>query len=619
RARQPAGSANLGGGAALKITRHPATVAVAGLTLAAFALRLAYAVNSHPFIDEFTTALAARTILRRGLPILPSGLFYEHGLLFSYLDAPFIALTGAGNLFILARLPSLLFGTAAVPLLYRVGRRWFSAPVGLLAAALLAFSPEGMVWGGRARMYALAQLLILRAAFFAFEGSARDKPRLRWLALLALLLALLNHFGTMLFVPPLVVGVVSLKFNVQRLKFKAGGLRHYALRSKIWLAQAAALAAIIAVAVLVKRLGQPLGMVQLGGGGGGNPLPEMWNAVAYQIGLALDGESAVKFLARQFGVPHHLWLTIVAVAGVIVQSLKFKVQGSKFRGAYLFLWLVFGLAIGEMITLLEPFRRNPRYVVMGLPLFYLLAAEGFRRLTHYAPRATRHARRFLPWTLGLGLFLLQARGLWLDGNIAYRTPEPPYDRAFQLVAQQWRPGDVTLTMNTSAAALYLPRVDYFAVQRDAEQFLLNVPAEPVDRWLGLPWLGTTAGFNRTLNEHPRVWFVIDRQRLTGFGFYGGNWLALLNSQMEEVWAEEGALVFRTRPDRVPIPAAPAAPLNAQFGGAIRLDGYTLDNAPSSPRLSSFWTALAPVEAEYTLFVHLRNAANDTVAQWDRQP
>jgi uncharacterized membrane protein YvlD (DUF360 family) len=60
-----------------------ATLGLLLLTVAAFVLRLAYLLNSHPFIDEFTTALAARAILQRGLPVLPSGLFYEHGLFFS--------------------------------------------------------------------------------------------------------------------------------------------------------------------------------------------------------------------------------------------------------------------------------------------------------------------------------------------------------------------------------------------------------------------------------------------------------------------------------------------------------------------------------------------------------
>jgi hypothetical protein len=38
----------------------------------------------------------------------------------------------------------------------------------------------------------------------------------------------------------------------------------------------------------------------------------------------------------------------------------------------LFLWLIFGLTVIEMVFLIEPWRRNPRYLVMALPVFYLI-------------------------------------------------------------------------------------------------------------------------------------------------------------------------------------------------------------------------------------------------------
>ena len=107
-------------------TRIGTRGALLALVVAAFLLRLAYLLHSHPFIDEFTTILAARAILQRGLPVLPSGLFYEHGLLFTYLDAPFVALAGEKSLFAMARVPSLLLGTLSVLLVAWVGSRWFS-------------------------------------------------------------------------------------------------------------------------------------------------------------------------------------------------------------------------------------------------------------------------------------------------------------------------------------------------------------------------------------------------------------------------------------------------------------------------------------------------------------
>ncbi len=583
------------------------------LTLAGFALRLAYALHSHPFVDEFTTVLAAKAILQRGLPILPSGLFYEHGILFSYLDAPFVALANTGALFTLARLPSLLIGTAMIPLLYWMGRRWFSPWVGLGAAALFAFSPEGMVWGGRARMYALAQLLVLLIVFWAFAGThGKNATRHRWLALATLLLALLAHFGTLMFVPPTLIGIAVIWWLSRREKQRA----HPKLGA--WLAQGIALIAVIGAGMLVKRLGQPLGMAQLGDSSAANPLIELWHTLSYQIGIALDGESVISFLARQFGVPHHVWLTVGTVLGAMFAGLDIRRRNTKPTTrslAYLFLWLAFGLTIIEMITLLEPFRRNPRYVVMGLPLFYLLAAQSIAILGEKLSAFTHRA----PIAIALIVTVLQLPGAWQDVNIAYRTPEPAYDRAFQFVAAQWQPDDAVLTVHPPAAALYLPRVDYFAQQRDADQFLLNRDSAPVDRWLGLPWLSSTAEFIRILNANPRVWFIADEQRLTTFGFFEGDWLAVLNTQMEKVWTEDGAVVYRTRANRIPIPDAPDTRVEAEFGGIIRLEGYSINTDNRPPRLTLFWQALAPIPADYTIFIHLRDANNASVQQWDRQP
>jgi hypothetical protein len=623
------------------------------LTAAGFGLRLAYLLHSHPFFDEFTTVLAAQAILQRGLPLLPSGLFYEHGLLFTYLDAPLVGLAGlAGDegLFIAARLPSLILGAAAVPLLYWLGRRWLSPRAGLVAATLLAFSPEGMVWGGRARMYAMLQFLVILLVFFAYQGcSGEGRPRWRWLALLTLLAALLTQFGALILVPPLVIAVVVIGWLT-----RPGGGRPWFLR-RAALAEGAVLALIVGLGVLVKRLGQPLGAAPLGGDSASSLLAELIGTITYQAGLVLDGGAAIKFLGQQFGVPHHVWLALVALAGGLVGLVLWIVarrpakettpaaqsaQGfrppafpSSLPTSYssLYLWLVFGLTVVEMVTLLEPWRRNPRYLVMLLPLFYLGVAAGLEQIINIKFQISNlkypisNLQSLIPNLLISFFAVVQAVLLIPDLRIAYLTPEPAYEEAFRYVGDAWQPGDALLTMNTSAAGLYLdqtgaalPGTYRFAAQEDAEQFLLNAGTRPVDRWLGLPWVGTAGDFNRILNEHPRTWFIIDTIRLPVY--YRGDWLALLKTQMELVWSRDEALVYRTRPDRSPLPSAPAAAVNADLGGLVRLVGYRVDKlSPRARQVTLFWTALAPIPDDYTVFVHVRDAKGANVAQRDSQP
>jgi hypothetical protein len=470
------------------------------------------------------------------------------------------------------------------------------------------------------------------------------------------------------------------------------GARPWFLRRTV-LAEGAVLAIVIGLGVLVKRLGQPLGAAPLGGEGAGDLVAEVTGAITYQVGLAFDGSSAIKFLARQFGVPHHLWLTFVAVIGGLLglwvwisarklgrqrisesantcptaravgpvlaagqvqdgagagQQIRksaishptFQISNLKSPYSLLYLWLVFGLTVVEMITLLQPWRRNPRYLVMVLPLFYLIVAAGLEQIRLASPwdsslksgnlqSLISNLQSQIPISLVV-FAVVQTVLLVPDLRIAYRTPEPAYEEAFRYVADQWQPGDVLLTMNTSGAALYLGHVDYFAVQEDAAQFLLNADTQPVDRWLGVPWLGTAADLNRVLNEHPRAWFVVDTIRLPVY--YRGDWLALLKIQMELAWSGDEALVYRTQADRLPIPATPQVTLNAQFGDVVRLDGYSIAQSSNQPlnqpsdqssiatlQLTLFWTALAQMDTNYTVFLHVRDATRARVAQRDSQP
>ena len=638
-------------------------VAVLMLTATAFGLRLVYLLHSHPFIDEFTTILATRSILELGLPVLPSGLFYEHGLLFSYVGVPFVAVAGEKSLFALARMPSLLIGTAPVPLIYWVGRRWLSPLAGLVAATLLAFSPEGIVWGGRARMYALAQLLVLLVCFLVYEGSLGEgrsqrhiaPRRSRWLALLVLLALLLTQFGALVLVPPLFLGAIVIGW----ITCPEGARPWFARRAA--LIEGLGLALVVGFGLWVKRLGRPLGVAPLGSDSAGGLIDELVGTISYQAGLVLDGESTVKFLARQFGVPHHLWLTLVAVVG---GGLTFAVwlsarksmarQANPPRGprwadpySFLFIWLVFGLTLVEMVVLLEPWRRNPRYLIMALPLFYLIVGGSVDQIVTLMLR-DRGARESgnLGYLIPVLVFIIaQAVLLVPDLHVAYRTPEPAYEEAFWYVADHLERGDLLLTMNTSGAGLLLADTGHtsaelaFGIQDDATQFLLDADTQPVDRWLGAPWIGTAADFNRVLNEHRRTWFVVDNIRLPVY--YRGDWLAILDSQMDLVWSEDDALVYLTRPNRIPVPPGPDVSLEARFGELIALKGYSIGRkgdvkpetqdsdceagrtlcmqAGDTLQITFFWEALAPIDRDYTVFLHVRNENGENVSQRDGQP
>jgi hypothetical protein len=107
-------------------------------------------------------------------------------------------------------------------------------------------------------------------------------------------------------------------------------------------------------------------------------------------------------------------------------------------------------------------------------------------------------------------------------------------------------------------------------------------------------------------------------------YFRGDWLTVVNTQLEQVWAGDNALLYRTRPDREPLPLEPATRLDATFGDAIRLVGYNLeDPKPNTPdtelQLTLFWQPLAEIPTDYTSFLHLRNSQGVNIAQRDGQP
>jgi 4-amino-4-deoxy-L-arabinose transferase-like glycosyltransferase len=68
---------------------------------------------------------------------------------------------------------------------------------------------------------------------------------------------------------------------------------------------------------------------------------------------------------------------------------------------------------------------------------------------------------------------------------------------------------------------------------------------------------------------------------------------------------------------------PQQPLDANFGGLARATGFDVSAAELSPgsewKLTLYWEALAPMGTDYTVFVHVEDAAGNIVAQTDLQP
>ncbi|MCJ7621159.1 MAG: glycosyltransferase family 39 protein, partial [Anaerolineae bacterium] len=180
------------------------------LMLAGFSFRIVYARTISLHVDEFISLLAIRGVLQHGYPLLPSGTLYEQALLFSYVEALLLEIFGFSAS--VGRAFSVALGVTTIGLVYYVGSRLFSRHVGVVSAAMVAFSPEAIAWGARVRMYALLQLLVLLTVWFLWRGGTDQRgARCRWLAILCYLGALFTHPVSVLLFVPLLLSLMLLR------------------------------------------------------------------------------------------------------------------------------------------------------------------------------------------------------------------------------------------------------------------------------------------------------------------------------------------------------------------------------------------------------------------------
>lgn len=575
---------------------------LAGLILAALALRLLYLERISLYIDEFTTIWAAKRILQYGLPWTPAGVLYLRGILFSYLEALFIYLLGFSEG--AARLPSVLAGVLSVALIYLLGRRLFSPAVGLVAAALLTFAPEAIVWSGRARMYALAQLLVLLSAFFLYEI---ERPKYRWAFLLSFWGAVFAHEEAMILYP-----AIFLALAFQR------GWRWLLGRWGITLN-------LLSILAVVSRYGlDKVGRGQL----------EAVQTIRPYLQFPAGVGANLRAYSRFFLEPQQLPLTILLLLGLLYLGVRWaqRVKGGALEQPRIgepgwerglaFLLVLFGTPLLVMVAFAGPTWRDPRYLFLLLPFFYLIASAVSVEAMEWARgRLTLLGRERSWWPTTLLLVVL-ASLLQLPGGLSVLSTQiEGYDLAFRYVREHWQEGDVVLTASPTASAVYLGRCDYYASQKDYEQYLVKKGGVWVDRWVGAPLLNTAPELERVFKESPRVWFVIDGWRLATH--YQMDFREVIARAMEVVYDTQGVKVLLAQGYAEAEEPAIERPLEVNLEGGIALQGYDLSTDLLQPgqelRLTLYWQARERIEKGYFIFVHLLNRENFPAGQDDSPP
>lgn len=592
------------------------------LLLIGFWIRFSFALGGIYHIDEFITMLAAQMVAQRGLPILPSGLFYDHGLLFSFFSGAFVALLDFREE--VARWPTIMTGVFTIAAYYTIARRLFGThTTGLLAATLVTLDGLSIVWGGRARMYTQAHLFVLLSLALLLESTLKHpSERHRYLFLICLATALLSHTVSFLILAPL--ALVTLGFAVF---YRSEWLR----QPRIWL-QALVASAMLVGALTIVAMGQTASTVSLQDPNASVAAPL---GLDFLRGFFSPGLGGDRFddLFDFFETDEYIWLLPIIGLSFLITLYRLLRRKAAFADiAFLFLSLFAGLVIFEQGALLTSNWQKARYLfIIVLPAFFLLSAESLSRLlegiVYLVSKINAKIAKFawaktaaVPLT---GIAIIVAVWGYEAWDTAHAQGTGNYNTAFTYVRENWQAGDKIITVHPSAAYVYAGQSDYYANQVSAKVIENDEESDALlDRYTGSPLIDSVGEFNQVLAEGSRVWFVVDDSRL--YRRYDSFFTQQIFAQMDHVHHSGGVYAFLSKPYPTPVPAEPTAAIQeGNFNDLIRLEGYALDTARIAPdgtiTLGLYWRPLLdtpPPLGTPKVFVQLRNNQGETISQAD---
>jgi 4-amino-4-deoxy-L-arabinose transferase-like glycosyltransferase len=463
------------------------TAIVMIILLTAFAFRVAYAVSIGPGVDEYITVLAVQQVHQTGIPRLPSGFLYDHGVLFVYLDAAATALFGTSWLGF--RFLSVICSVILIAVIFRMGKEGFSSQAGIIAAWIVALIPGMVAPGAHIRMHALLQLLLLISAFALFEGVARrDNRKWRLVGVIALSAATFAHLLAIPFIAVLLIGIAA-----SRIWFRQCNGRKISLR------QFPGIEILIFVAAGTLRWWLRVRSGPWGVGGRVVTDPQtLWDI---ERGL-------IRILgwSHQFVIWPYLILSMMIATGglgMIIRIRRDSCRPDDIPRAFLgFVWLgtLVGLALSVGL-------HSPGYVVPLIPFWALLGAAEIDLLGK-AVESTTPSR---PLRAAILAAVLAATTLLLIPHTIDSVNEDPFelDKALRFVRTHAHRDDLILSTTPVPVYLELGWIDYYAREQGAEAVVGPDGSRGI--WLSTPVLRSAQQLERILLTDRRVWVLVDVQ------------------------------------------------------------------------------------------------------------
>lgn len=477
---------------------------------------------------------------------------------------------------------SVIAGVGLVALIYTLGTWLFGRPAGLAAALLAAINPFQVYYSQEARSYIWVAFLAAAAVYCAsrLQESWLNRPAYSWATgyVLAVTAGLYTHYFY-----PVALIAINLIVVVQFLRRKA--LKPLGQ----WLL-------LHLVAGILYLPWVPIALRQLTGWSSGTSQATLGPALLdifrlLSLGITIPTAEATPAL---------LGFGLLLLLGLVPRLPKPEPG----RLLLIVLWLVLPIAL---IFALGIYREAfVKFVLVVSPAFCLLAGRGLALLVN-----ARFSRGLLlPVALSLGLVLSfsyqSLHNLYFDPAYARAN----YRGLAQYILSVGRRGDAVITNAANqweVLTYYYPHVD-------------RVYPLPRSRPVREP--DVVAELEQITAKHDRLFVIFwaevesDPERVVE------RWLdAHAFKASNEWWQGDVRLAIYAAP-ALP-PAEMATPLDAHFGDAIALRGFSLLAGQLAPGdiipVTLFWQALSPVSDRYKVFLHLLDSQGALVAQRDSEP
>lgn len=447
-------------------------IALLLLTIFGFILRIYNLGYQSLWFDEGYTINAARAILNKGFPILPSGFFYYRGLLNTALVALSMSIFGITEFS--ARLPSVFFGVITIPLIYFFVRKLFDNKTALSTAFLITFSIVEIAWSRQARMYQQLQFFYILSLYFFYNFTQEQNSRNLIIFITSTISAILSHeLGFSLILVYILYPLIKNIRNV----------RSY-LKPKLLLSKPIFPLLFIGVTLLI-------------------------------LGEVFFGLFSTTWQTRVNYFPNYLWyiqqyffiIAYFAVVGIVI-ILRKDYKVALFLGLATTIPIYF---VSFHVKLLAF-----RYIYFLLPLLFILFSNTALYISILVPRLK--LRAILSSVLLMAILLLTVISSGFnfipksEYDLEYTAPQPDFKQAYSFINDNSEKQEIVIDTWPAIGSFYLDRPpDYwlgFDITGQGENYCIG-EFNTVEIYTKTPCIEDLAKLRRIVEENSSGWLIVD--------------------------------------------------------------------------------------------------------------